>query len=189
MDLAGSERVWKSHVPDISRAKFFNLSLHHLESVVTALQKFHPRNTETDRKKKQTGKCLNRGSSAFLPQPQDKGAAEMPRVYGLLKSASTGQLGRRQGRQSPFGVGYNPCYIPYRNSLLTMVLQDSLGESTDPEGFLQLSVCYPFTPTSRQTQNSTQFSCFILLKMVKRIKNLKVLPKRFQLNLDERLKR
>ena len=113
----------------------------------------------------------------------------MPRVYGLLKSASTGQLGRRQGRQSPFGVGYNPCYIPYRNSLLTMVLQDSLGESTDHEGFLQLSVCYPFTPTSRQTQNSTQFSCFILLKMVKRIKNLKVLPKRFQLNLDERLER
>jgi len=132
VDLAGSERVWKSPVPDISRAKFFNFSLHHLESVVTALQKFHPRNTETDCKKKQTGKCLNRGSSAFLPQPKNKGAAGMPRVYGLLKSASTGQLGRRQGRlQSPFGVGYNPCYIPYRNSLLTMVLQDSLGESTE----------------------------------------------------------
>ena len=159
--------MWKSHVPDIRRARFFNLSLHHLESVVTALQKFHPRNTETDSKKKQTAKCLNRGSSAFLPQPQNKGAAEMPRVYGLLKSASTGQLGRRQGRQSPFGVGYNPCYLPYGNSLLTMVLQDSLGESI--EGFLQLSECYLFTPISRPTQNSTQFSYFILLKMLKRI--------------------
>ena len=138
VDLAGSERVWKSHVPDISRPKFFNLSLHHLESVVTALQKFHPRNTETDSKKNRTKKCLIRGSSAFLSQPQNTGAAEMPRVNALLKSASTGQLGR-QRRQSPFGVGYNPCCIPYRNSLLTMVLQDSLGEST--EGFLQLIAC------------------------------------------------
>jgi len=41
VDLAGSERAWKSGIEgqQLSEAKYINLSLHYLESVIIALQK------------------------------------------------------------------------------------------------------------------------------------------------------
>ena len=47
VDLAGSERVAKTGVEgqQLSEAKFINLSLHHLESVIVALQKETSQNT------------------------------------------------------------------------------------------------------------------------------------------------
>ena len=131
VDLAGSERVWKSSVVEqqLAEARFINLSLHHLESVIIALQKFSARNLRNHGKKKQTSKCLNRSSSACLRGTKNVDAVHVPRMNARLKSASAVELGNcGKGRQSPVGNDYEPVYVPYRNSLLTMVLQDSLGK-------------------------------------------------------------
>ena len=55
-------------------------------------------------------------------------AIRIPEVNVRLKSASAVELGSRKGRQSQVAMEYEPVRVPYRNSLLTMVLQDSLGE-------------------------------------------------------------
>lgn len=77
VDLAGSERVAKTKVKGhvLQEAKYINLSLHHLEHVIVALQK---------------------GS-------QDELSSK----------------GYRQGKNR---------YVPYRNSMLTTVLRDSIGK-------------------------------------------------------------
>ena len=130
VDLAGSERVWKSSVVEqqLSEAKFINLSLHHLESVIIALQKFSTRNLRNHSKKKQPSKCLNRSSSACLHGTKNMDAVHVLRMNARLKSASATELGNCKGRQSLLGNDHEPVYVPYRNSLLTMVLQDSLGK-------------------------------------------------------------
>ena len=130
VDLAGSERVWKSNAVEqqLSEAKFINLSLHHLESVIIALQKFSARNLRSHGRKKKPAKCLNRSSSATLCGAKRMDAIRIPEVNVRLKSASAVELGSRKGRQSQVAMEYEPVHVPYRNSLLTMVLQDSLGE-------------------------------------------------------------
>ena len=128
MDLAGSQQVWKSSGKEQQpiESRFINLSLLHLESVIIALQKF--RNVRTQSKKKHTAKCLNRSSSAILSATKNMDGVETQRLNMTLKSVSAVDLGSCKGSQSPVGGDFEPIHVPYRNSLLTMVLQDSLGK-------------------------------------------------------------
>ncbi|KAK3594078.1 hypothetical protein CHS0354_040846 [Potamilus streckersoni] len=95
VDLAGSERVSKTGVygQQLSEAKSINLSLHHLESVIVALQQ----ETISDTKLPGLRSNANRSQPSLLQRP-------------------TSADGYRTSK-----------HVPYRNSLLTMVLRDSLG--------------------------------------------------------------
>lgn len=124
VDLAGSEKVSKpsSDEQQLGEAKFVNQSLHHLESVIIALQKFNVKSLRNCSQKKQTGKCSNRCSSATLQGTRSVDGISRPRLNVRLMSASAVELGN--GKNT---ADHEPVHVPYRNSLLTMVLQDSLG--------------------------------------------------------------
>ena len=130
VDLVGSDQVWKSSVngQQLSEAKFINSSLHHLESVIIALQKFNGRSLRNSSRKKQTGKFSLRSSSATLIGATNVDVVPKPKLNEKLMSASAVELGR--GRHRILSADCGPVHVPYRNSLLTMVLQDSLGESS-----------------------------------------------------------
>ncbi|XP_066275394.1 kinesin-like protein KIF3C [Branchiostoma lanceolatum] len=98
VDLAGSERVSKSGTRGarLEEAKFINLSLHHLEQVIVALQ-------QGARRAGKDNSGMSRNASSFSL------------VSLAMSTFSTVSTGNRER------------HIPYRNSLLTMVLRDSLG--------------------------------------------------------------
>ena len=127
VDLAGSERVSKPSADEqqLGEAKFVNLSLHYLESVIIALQKFNVRSLRTCSRKKQLGKCSSRCSSATLQGTRSVDGISRPRLNVRLMSASAVELGN--GKNAVLAADYEPLHVPYRNSLLTMVLHDSLG--------------------------------------------------------------
>ena len=54
-------------------------------------------------------------------------AISRPRLNVRLMSASAVELGNGKNA-AVFAADYEPVHVPYRNSLLTMVLQDSLGK-------------------------------------------------------------
>lgn len=128
VDLAGSERIQKSNADgqQLNETKFFNLSLHHLESVIIALQKFNVRSLRSCSRKKQNAKFSKCSSSTTLREKRSEDDIHKPQLNERLISASATELGR--GRHSGLGTDYEPVHVPYRNSLLTMVLKDSLGE-------------------------------------------------------------
>ncbi|XP_005096040.1 kinesin heavy chain [Aplysia californica] len=97
VDLAGSERVSKTGVDgqQLTEAKSINLSLHHLETVIIALQA--ERAGSAERSRPETNPNASRSNNSFM-----------------------------SGRSSD-NLGRGPKHVPYRNSLLTMVLKDSLG--------------------------------------------------------------
>lgn len=130
VDLAGSQKVWKSSGTEQQpiEPRFINLSLLHLESVIIALQKFSIRNIRTHSKKGHTGKCLNRSSSAILSATKSMDGVQMQTLKMKLRSVSAVDLGNCKGSHSLVGGDFEPIHVPYRNSLLTMVLQDSLGK-------------------------------------------------------------
>ncbi|XP_041472776.1 kinesin-related protein 5-like [Lytechinus variegatus] len=105
VDLAGSERVAKTKIAgqQLHEAKSINLSLHHLEGVIIALQGGHGEGSRV--------KGRRRALSAGPVRNRRVGSASSTRSLPYHRSMSVG--GHR--------------HVPYRNSLLTMVLRDSLG--------------------------------------------------------------
>eukprot|EP00057_Strongylocentrotus_purpuratus_P018758 XP_011673232.1 PREDICTED: uncharacterized protein LOC763216 [Strongylocentrotus purpuratus] len=105
VDLAGSERVAKTKIAgqQLHEAKSINLSLHHLEGVIIALQGGHGEGSRV--------KGRRRALSAGPVRNRRIGSASSTRSLPYHRSMSMG--GHR--------------HVPYRNSLLTMVLRDSLG--------------------------------------------------------------
>lgn len=100
VDLAGSERVSKTGAQGnlLNEAKCINLSLHFLESVIIALQG-------------DSGSNDNKGRVSSAGHQR-----------GRSKTRENGRPSTAEGLSRT-----GPRHVPYRNSLLTMVLRDSLG--------------------------------------------------------------
>nr|XP_034331855.1 kinesin heavy chain isoform X9 [Crassostrea gigas] len=100
VDLAGSERVSKTGAQGnlLNEAKCINLSLHFLESVIIALQG-------------DSGGNDNKGRVSSAGHQR-----------GRSKTRENGRPSTAEGLSRT-----GPRHVPYRNSLLTMVLRDSLG--------------------------------------------------------------
>jgi hypothetical protein len=111
--LAGSERVAKTRADGrvLKEAKYINLSLHHLEHVIVTLQHLSSRNS--------TPRHSRRSSSRATRSPGNKSIVSPTSSSDGLHS----NLSQSQAAMEQEGKGH----VPYRNSMLTMVLKDSLG--------------------------------------------------------------
>ena len=119
VDLAGSERVSKTGADGriLMEAKYINLSLHHLEHVIVLLQR-------------QAGRPNSSGSIAR----RSVSSHDRPNPYNGIStvgcSTSSPSVGSRQQSRKRLHSSQSlqrEGFVPYRNSLLTMVLKDSLG--------------------------------------------------------------
>ena len=119
MDLAGSERVSKTGADGriLMEAKYINLSLHHLEHVIVLLQRQARRPPSNSSMGRRTHSSHNSSSPHSSANP-------------LRCSTSSPSVGSRQKSRKRLHSSQSSQYegfVPYRNSLLTMVLKDSLG--------------------------------------------------------------
>lgn len=115
MDLAGSERVAKTRADGrvLQEAKHINLSLHHLEHVIVMLQQLSRQNSSP---------YSTRNGTRNSPSHY-RGSPVKTSVSQSLSEDSF-RAGSRESSRGGEGRGY----VPYRNSMLTMVLKDSLGK-------------------------------------------------------------
>ena len=119
VDLAGSERVSKTGADGriLMEAKYINLSLHHLEHVIVLLQR-------------QAGRPNSSGSAARRSHSSHDRPSPHNGISPVGFSSSSPSVGsRRQSRKRLHSSQslQREGFVPYRNSLLTMVLKDSLG--------------------------------------------------------------
>lgn len=121
VDLAGSERVSKTGADGriLMEAKYINLSLHHLEHVIVLLQR------QAGKPNSSSGRMARKSHSSHGRQSINGS------TNGVTWSTSSPTVGSRQQGRKRLHSSQSSQYegfIPYRNSLLTMVLKDSLGK-------------------------------------------------------------
>ena len=115
VDLAGSERVAKTKADGkvLQEAKHINLSLHHLEHVIVTLQQLSKQGNSPYSTRSSTGGYNS--PSHLVGGPMQSAMSQDV----MVSSSPSSRMGGGGG-----GRGY---HVPYRNSMLTMVLKDSLG--------------------------------------------------------------
>lgn len=126
VDLAGSERVAKTRADGrvLREAKHINLSLHHLEHVIVTLQQLTRQNS--------TPHAGSRSKARTSPAHHHKAQIRKTPLSPIsssdsLKSGTTSPSSSLSDLQGSPGRGAGQGHVPYRNSMLTMVLKDSLG--------------------------------------------------------------
>ena len=128
VDLAGSERVAKTGADGqiLQEAKYINLSLHCLEHVIVILQRQAMKEQEASSK---SSSSIALGSPGRSPTNSPNRSRDGHRSHLASRGGGGGGGGGERGR-TPEGVRHvdsSEGFVPYRNSLLTMVLRDSLG--------------------------------------------------------------
>jgi kinesin family member 6/9 len=116
VDLAGSERVSRTNSDGmlLKEAKYINLSLHYLEQVIIALQV-----CSSDVSIAATAEILVQSCAARLCCTGT--CSNTP-----LQMLDMGLSRHHQERSTGHGMLTRP-HVPYRNSVLTAMLKDSLG--------------------------------------------------------------
>lgn len=112
VDLAGSERVAKTGADGrvLEEAKVINLTLHHLEHVIVKLQRQSLR-------EENSSQLVHSNSTSMMAAPSHD---KTDYISGRDRITDTRNRSRTAVRASS-------TFIPYRNSVLTMLLRDSLG--------------------------------------------------------------
>lgn len=124
VDLAGSERVAKTGADGriLQEAKYINLSLHHLEHVIVALQ-HQLKNSSASPSTSHSGTSL----SAKKSREREHTNSPQQSPHTPIHRSGTSRGGQTPSRSS-LRPGTRGSHIPYRNCMLTMVLKDSLGQ-------------------------------------------------------------
>lgn len=129
VDLAGSERVAKTGADGrvLQEAKYINLSLHHLEHMIVILQRQALRERGEETPSSQSSSSLGQST----PHRRTPQTASLGRLNSRQRtdqvSGGGGRGGGERVRTPQSRAQSRSSFVPYRNSLLTMTLRDSLG--------------------------------------------------------------
>ena len=161
VDLAGSERVAKTGAEGkvLSEAKFINRSLHHLEHVIIQLQKVA--------RAEESPKKMLRSSTA-------------PELHKTLPGREVKEA------WSPTKSIVRKRHIPYRNSLLTMFLRDSLGGNCNT--FMIATISFDLNHLDESTSTcrfAQRVSCIKNLPTRNEILDDKALIKKLRLHIRD----
>jgi kinesin family member 6/9 len=143
VDLAGSERMYKGRnsVGTMKEARAINLSLHYLEQVIIFLKDARDtqiaRNVTSKRSSKDGDKRYSDGGAL---QPQIKVDKSRSPQHSISCSTDL-EIVSTSGKEAVSSSAAK-CHIPYRNSVLTSILRDSLGGNTRTTFLLTISGDY-----------------------------------------------
>ncbi|XP_032240180.2 chromosome-associated kinesin KIF4 [Nematostella vectensis] len=137
VDLAGSERLSNEKSDNQrTRTKHINLSLHHLEGVIIALQKLSAVAPSVPCQQSRLVRCH---SAQHLNTISSSSEDSVVNIFRRLRRSSSA-LNLFEAARKGISVESNSSYVPYRNSLLTMILQDSLGGNCNTTMIATLSL-------------------------------------------------